>query len=117
MRRNPTLFSMVALSASWHGGTSAYVVPLYQLAFRTRSKECCINQRPIVHFGPRPSRYPTTCLSISASSGNGEQTVAASAIDDLEALQSLFSKLCDSDGLMNAGSIKAIDEISELLVS
>jgi len=37
--------------------------------------------------------------------------------EDLEALQSLFSKYCDSDGLMTKEAVSQIPAITELTVS
>lgn len=56
----------------------------------------------------------SSSLRMSADGSNYVEFVKA---DDLEALQALFAKECDADGLMTKASLEAIPAIAELLVS
>lgn len=65
-------------------------------------------------------RDSSTIIQIESSlrmAADGSDDVEFVRADDLEALQALFAKECDVDGLMSKASLEAIPAIAELLVS
>lgn len=77
-----------------------------------------VQRTPLARIPPqhRPSLSLSLRMSNRGSDANGETNeIEFVKADDLEALQSLFSRECDEDGLMTKAAIEAVPAIAELV--
>lgn len=65
----------------------------------------------------RPSSWRTTSSNLLLTSSPSLDDESFVQAEDLEALQKLFSKYCDSEGLMTKVAVTQIPAISDLMVS
>ena len=73
----------------------------------------CTDQKPVVDRLSAATAFRIRPLNLAASEAEEDEFVEAK---DLEALQKLFSKYCDKEGLMTKEAVKKIPSIAELLV-
>jgi hypothetical protein len=112
--RQPTCLSMQGLAclALSFTSVSAYLPMIRQAAFRRVQMQWSGNQLPITSSDPVSScrvTFPATVLFST------EQEVNV-VTNELDTLQTLFSKYCDGDGLMSKSAALAIPSIADLLV-
>jgi hypothetical protein len=104
---------MVPMASSFLRRHDSSSIPLFSKSSRSSLNRICID-RPLFSSSstnPAPSRRHGGGLCLGAS--EKDEFVEA---EDLEALQTLFSKYCDSEGLMTKLSVMQIPAISELMV-
>jgi hypothetical protein len=104
---------MVPMASSFLRPHDSRSIPLFSKSSRSSLDRICIN-RPLFSSSstkPAPFRRHGGGLCLGAS--EKDEFVEA---EDLEALQTLFSKYCDSEGLMTKLSVMQIPAISELMV-
>jgi hypothetical protein len=104
---------MVPMASSFLRQQDSSSIPLFSKISRSSLNRICID-RPLFtssSTNPTPFRRHGGGLCLGAS--EKDEFVEA---EDLEALQKLFSKYCDSEGLMTKLSVMQIPAISELMV-
>ena len=96
---------------------SAVMAPSFVLSFGVSCPFSSIRSRHSTSLVPSyMSNRDSSSTSSSTTRSNSNNNKEAPQAHDGEALQALFSKQCDQDGLMTKDMLKSIPVIAELLV-